>query len=113
MLMPKRVKYRKSHRGRMRGEAHSGASVVFGEFGLQALDRAWVTAQQIEASRRAGTRFIKRGGHVRVRVFPDNPVSKNPAATRMGSGEGNPEFSDPVGRPGPALCARPGVRAGA
>lgn len=109
MLMPKRVKYRKSHRGRMRGEAHSGASVVFGEFGLQALDRAWITAQQIEASRRAVTRFIKRGGKLWIRVFPDKPVSKKPAETRMGSGKGNAEFWVAVVRPGRVMFELAGV----
>ncbi len=109
MLMPKRVKYRKAHRGRMRGDAHSGASVVFGEFGLQALDRAWVTAQQIEASRRAVTRFIKRGGKLWIRVFPDKPVSKKPAETRMGSGKGNPELWVAVVRPGRVMFELGGV----
>jgi large subunit ribosomal protein L16 len=109
MLMPKRVKYRKSHRGRMRGEAHKGASVVFGEFGLQALDRAWITAQQIEASRRAVTRYIKRGGKLWIRVFPDKPVSKKPAETRMGSGKGNPEFWVAVVRPGRVMFELGGV----
>src|SRR2546421_8128526 len=112
MLMPKRVKYRKSHRGRMRGEAHSGASVVFGESGLQALDRAWVTAQQIEASRRAVTRFIKRGGKLWIRVFPDKPVTKKPAETRMGSGKGNPEFWVAVVRPGRVMFELAGVDEG-
>ncbi len=109
MLMPKRVKYRKAHRGRMRGDAHSGASVVFGEYGLQALDRAWVTAQQIEASRRAVTRFIKRGGKLWIRVFPDKPVTKKPAETRMGSGKGNPELWVAVVRPGRVMFELGGV----
>ncbi|HYM90938.1 MAG TPA: 50S ribosomal protein L16 [bacterium] len=109
MLMPKRVKYRKAHRGRMRGEAHNGASVVFGEFGLQALVRAWVTAQQIEASRRAVTRFIKRGGKLWIRVFPDKPVTKKPAETRMGSGKGNPELWVAVVRPGRVMFELGGV----
>ena len=109
MLMPKRVKFRKAHRGRMRGEAHSGASVAFGEFGLQALDRGWVTAQQIEASRRAVTRFIKRGGKLWIRVFPDKPVTKKPAETRMGSGKGNPEFWVAVVRPGRVMFELAGV----
>jgi large subunit ribosomal protein L16 len=103
MLMPKRVKYRKAQRGHMRGEAHSGASVAFGEFGLQALGRGWMTNQQIEAARRAITRFIKRGGKLWIRVFPDKPVTKKPAETRMGSGKGNPEAWVAVVRPGRIL----------
>ncbi|HET7263032.1 MAG TPA: 50S ribosomal protein L16 [bacterium] len=109
MLMPKRVKYRKAHRGRMRGDAHSGASVTFGEFGLQAQDRAWITSQQIEAARRAITRFIKRGGKLWIRVFPDHPVTKKPAETRMGSGKGNPELWVAVVRPGRVLFELGGV----
>lgn len=109
MLMPKRVKYRKAHRGRMRGDAHSGASVAFGEFGLQSLARGWVTAQQIEASRRAVTRFIKRGGKLWIRVFPDKPVTKKPAETRMGSGKGNPELWVAVVRPGRVMFELAGV----
>ncbi|HLW61491.1 MAG TPA: 50S ribosomal protein L16 [bacterium] len=109
MLMPKRVKFRKTHRGRMRGEAHSGASVAFGEFGLQALDRGWITAQQIEASRRAVTRFIKRGGKLWIRVFPDKPVTKKPAETRMGSGKGTPELWVAVVRPGRVMFELAGV----
>ena len=101
--MPKRVKYRKAHRGRMRGEAHAGAAVTFGEFGLQALGRGWMTSQQIEAARRAITRFIKRGGKLWIRVFPDKPVTKKPAETRMGSGKGNPELWVAVVRPGRIL----------
>ena len=109
MLMPKRVKYRKAHRGRMRGEAHTGASVTFGEFGLQAQDRAWITSQQIEAARRAITRYIKRGGKLWIRVFPDHPVTKKPAETRMGSGKGNPELWVAVVRPGRVLFELGGV----
>ena len=109
MLSPKRVKYRKAHRGRMRGEAHTGASVAFGEFGLQALGRGWVTSQQIEASRRAVTRFIKRGGKLWIRVFPDKPVTKKPAETRMGSGKGNPELWVAVVRPGRIMFELAGV----
>ncbi|HLW48585.1 MAG TPA: 50S ribosomal protein L16 [bacterium] len=109
MLMPKRVKYRKAHRGRMRGTAQTGASVTFGEFGLQAQDRAWVTSQQIEAARRAITRFIKRGGKLWIRVFPDHPVTKKPAETRMGSGKGNPELWVAVVRPGRVLFELGGV----
>jgi large subunit ribosomal protein L16 len=109
MLMPKRVKYRKAHRGRMRGEAQTGASVTFGEFGLQAQDRAWITSQQIEAARRAITRYIKRGGKLWIRVFPDHPVTKKPAETRMGSGKGNPELWVAVVRPGRVLFELGGV----
>ncbi len=112
MLSPKRVKYRKAHRGRMRGDAHSGASVAFGEFGLQALGRGWVTSQQIEASRRAVTRFIKRGGKLWIRVFPDKPVTKKPAETRMGSGKGNPELWVAVVRPGRVMFELAGVSEG-
>lgn len=111
MLMPKRVKFRKAHRGRMRGDAHAGASVAFGEFGLQALARGWVTAQQIEASRRTVTRYIKRGGKLWIRVFPDKPVTKKPAETRMGSGKGNPEFWVAVVRPGRVMFELAGVSA--
>jgi large subunit ribosomal protein L16 len=109
MLMPKRVKFRKAHRGRMRGEAQSGASVAFGEFGLQALGRGWVTSQQIEASRRAVTRYIKRGGKLWIRIFPDKPVTKKPAETRMGSGKGNPELWVAVVRPGRVMFELAGV----
>ena len=109
MLMPKRVKFRKAHRGRMRGEAHAGAAVAFGEFGLQALDRGWITAQQIEASRRAVTRYVKRGGKLWIRVFPDKPVTKKPAETRMGSGKGNPELWVAVVRPGRVMFELAGV----
>ncbi len=109
MLMPKRVKFRKAHRGRMRGEAHAGASVAFGEYGLQALDRGWITSQQIEASRRAITRFIKRGGKLWIRLFPDKPVTKKPAETRMGSGKGNPELWVAVVRPGRVMFELAGV----
>jgi len=91
MLQPKRVKYRKLHKGRRKGAAHAGNTINFGDFGLQALGPAWVTARQIEASRRAITRYIKRGGKVWVRLFPDKPVTKKPAETRMGSGKGDPD----------------------
>jgi large subunit ribosomal protein L16 len=91
MLAPKRVKFRKQHRGRMRGAAYRGSSVSFGEFGLQALEPAWITNRQIEAARVAMTRHIRRGGKVWVRIFPDKPITKKPAETRMGKGKGNPE----------------------
>jgi large subunit ribosomal protein L16 len=113
MLMPKRVKYRKTQRGKMRGDAHAGAAVTFGEFGLQALGRGWVTSQQIEAARRAITRFIKRGGKLWIRVFPDKPVTKKPAETRMGSGKGNPEMWVAVVRPGRIMFELGGLNEGA
>ena len=91
MLQPKRTKFRKAHKGRNRGLANRGSTVSFGEFGLQSLEPAWITARQIEASRRAITRYIKRGGKVWVRLFPDKPVTKKPAETRMGSGKGDPD----------------------
>jgi large subunit ribosomal protein L16 len=91
MLQPKRVKYRKSHKGRRSGTAQSGNTVTFGEYGLQALESAWITARQIEASRRAITRHLRRGGKVWVRLFPDKPVTKKAAETRMGSGKGDPD----------------------
>ena len=92
MLQPKRTKYRKMHRGRMKGTAHRGNRVVFGEYGLQALEPAWITDRQIEAARVALTRYIRRGGKVWITIFPDKPVTKKPAETRQGSGKGNVEF---------------------
>jgi large subunit ribosomal protein L16 len=112
MLMPKRVKFRKAHRGRMKGTELDGATVAFGEFGLQALGRGWITSQQIEAARRAITRFIKRGGKLWIRIFPDKPVTKKPAETRMGSGKGNPELWVAVVRPGRVLFELAGVPEG-
>jgi len=109
MLMPKRVKYRKQQRGRMRGKAYRGGSVTFGEFGLQALDPAWVTNRQIEAARVAITRSIKRGGKMWIRVFPDKPVTKKPAEVRMGSGKGAPDHWVAVVRPGRILFELSGV----
>src|SRR6058998_1745960 len=103
MLMPKRVKYRKQQRGRMNGKAYRGSSVVFGEYGLQALEPAWVTNRQLEAARVAITRSIKRGGKMWIRVFPDKPVTKKPAETRMGKGKGAPEFWVAVVKPGRVL----------
>ena len=91
MLQPKRVKFRKSHKGHRRGSAQAGNAVTFGDFGLQALESAWITARQIEASRRAITRHLRRGGKVWVRLFPDKPVTKKPAETRMGKGKGDPD----------------------
>jgi large subunit ribosomal protein L16 len=100
MLMPKRVKYRKAHRGRMKGLAKGGTYLAFGEYGLQALEPAWITGQQIEAARVALTRFIKKGGKLWVRIFPDKPVTKKPAETRMGKGKGDPAFWVSVVKPG-------------
>lgn len=92
MLLPKRVKYRRVHRGRMKGKATRGNTVTYGEFGLQATEPAWITSNQIEAARIAMTRYIKRGGRVWITVFPDRPLTKKPLGTRMGSGKGTPEF---------------------
>ena len=109
MLMPKRVKYRKQQRGRMRGKAYRGGSVTFGEYGLQALEPAWVTNRQIEAARVAITRSIKRGGKMWIRVFPDKPVTKKPAETRMGKGKGAPEFWVCVIKPGRVMFELEGI----
>jgi large subunit ribosomal protein L16 len=109
MLMPKRVKYRKQQRGRMNGKAYRGSAVVFGEFGLMSLDPAWVTNRQIEAARVAITRSIKRGGKMWIRVFPDKPVTKKPAETRMGKGKGAPEFWVAVVKPGRVMFELEGI----
>ena len=109
MLMPKRVKFRKTHRGRMAGKAYRGSSIAFGEFGLQAVQPAWVSSRQIEAARVAITRTIKRGGKVWIRVFPDKPVTKKPAETRMGKGKGAPEFWVAVVKPGRVLFEIEGI----
>ena len=109
MLMPKKVKYRKQHRGRMRGKAWRGSSLAFGDYGLKALEPGWVTDRQIEAARIAITRFIKRGGKIWIRIFPDKPVTKKPAETRMGKGKGSPEFWVAVVRPGRILFEMEGV----
>ena len=103
MLMPRKVAHRKHHRGRTRGVAKAGTELSFGEYGIQALEPGWITARQIEAARIAMTRSIKRGGKVWINVFPDKPVTKKPAETRMGSGKGNPEFWVAVVRPGRIL----------
>ena len=103
MLMPRKVAYRKHHRGRTKGLTKGGASLSFGEYGIQALEPGWITARQIEAARIAMTRSIKRGGKVWINVFPDKPVTKKPAETRMGSGKGNPELWVAVVRPGRVL----------
>jgi len=100
MLMPKRVKYRKAQRGRMRGKAQRGSTVAFGDFGLKALEPGWITARQIEAARVALTRQMKRDGRIWIRIFPDRPVTKKPAETRMGKGKGMPEFWVAVVKPG-------------
>jgi large subunit ribosomal protein L16 len=109
MLSPSRVRYRKVHKGRMRGRAKGGDKVSFGDFGLQAQTCGWLTARQIEAARVAINRHIKRGGKLYVRVFPDKPVSKKPAETRMGKGKGGPEFWVAVVRPGRVIYELEGV----
>ncbi|MCS6951505.1 MAG: 50S ribosomal protein L16 [Bryobacterales bacterium] len=109
MLMPKKVKYRKQQRGRMRGKAWRGAELAFGDYGLKALACAWVTDRQIEAARVAMTRFIKRGGKIWIRLFPDKPVTKKPAETRMGKGKGAPDHWVAVVRPGKILFEMEGV----
>jgi large subunit ribosomal protein L16 len=109
MLMPKRVKYRKAQRGRMKGIAVRGSTLAFGDFGLKALEPGWVTNRQIEAARVALTRSLKRGGKVWIRVFPDKPVTKKPAETRMGKGKGNPEEWVAVVKPGRILYEMIGV----
>ncbi len=109
MLMPKRTKYRKQFRGRMKGQAHRGNTVSHGEFGLQALEPAWITNRQIEAARIAMTRYIKRGGQVWIKIFPDKPVTAKPAETRMGSGKGSPEYWVAVVKPGRIMFEMGGV----
>jgi large subunit ribosomal protein L16 len=109
MLMPKRVKYRKQQRGRMRGKAQTGNAVAFGQYGLKALEAHWITSRQIEAARIAMTRHIKRGGKVWIRIFPDKPVTKKPAETRMGKGKGAPEFWVAVVKPGRVMFEIEGV----
>ena len=109
MLMPRKVRHRKQQRGRMTGNAKGGTEVSFGDFGIQALEPAWLTARQIEAARIAMTRHVKRGGKVGIRVFPDKPVTQKPAETRMGSGKGNPEFWVAVVKPGRMLFELAGV----
>lgn len=109
MLQPKRVKYRKSHKGHRRGKAQAGNSIEFGDYGLQALESAWLTGRQIEAARRAITRYIRRGGSVWIRIFPDKPVTKKPAETRQGGGKGSPDHWVAVVRPGRILFEMAGV----
>jgi len=109
MLMPKRVKYRKAHRGRRRGKAYKGSRVNFGDFGLKAMEAGWITSRQIEACRVAVTRKMKRDGKVWIRIFPDKPVTKKPLETRMGKGKGAPEFWVAVVKPGRIMFEVAGV----
>ena len=110
MFQPKRVKYRKIHRGRRKGSAQTGNQVVFGDYGLKATSTAWVTARQIEAARRAITRHFRRGGKVWIRVFPDKPITSKPAETRMGSGKGSVDFWVAVVKPGRVMFEVAGIR---
>ncbi|WP_305042453.1 50S ribosomal protein L16 [Geoalkalibacter sp.] len=110
MLMPKKVKYRKQQKGRMKGAATRGTDLNFGDFGLQAIECGWLTSRQIEAARRAMTRYVKRGGKIWIRVFPHKPLTKKPAETRMGKGKGSPETWVAVIRPGLVLYEMQGVR---
>lgn len=109
MLSPRRTKFRKQHRGRMRGMAHRGNKIDFGDFALQATEPSWMTSRQIEAARRAMTRYVRRGGKIWIRVFPDKPVTMRPAETRMGSGKGNPEYWVAVIKPGRVIFEIAGV----
>ena len=109
MLLPKRVKYRRVHRGRLKGQALRGNFVSNGDFGLQALEPAWITSNQIEAARIAMTRYIKRGGKVWIKIFPDKPITEKPAETRMGSGKGSPEYWVAVVKPGRVMFEIGGV----
>ncbi|MEL6502062.1 MAG: 50S ribosomal protein L16 [Cyanobacteria bacterium J06607_15] len=109
MLSPRRTKYRKQHRGRMRGMAYRGNSLNFGDYALQAIEPSWITSRQIEAARRAMTRYVKRGGKIWIRIFPDKPVTMRPAETRMGSGKGSPEFWVAVVKPGRIMFEMAGV----
>jgi large subunit ribosomal protein L16 len=111
MLQPKRVKYRKQQRGRMKGVASRGASLAFGDYGLKAMEPAWITNRQLEAGRVALTRAVKRGGKIWIRVFPDKPFTKKPAETRMGKGKGNPEYWVAVVKPGRILYEMEGMTA--
>ena len=109
MLLPKRVKYRRVHRGRLTGKATRGNQVNYGDYGLQALEPAWISSNQIEAARIAMTRYIKRGGQVWIKIFPDKPVTEKPAETRMGSGKGSPEYWVAVVKPGRVMFEIAGV----
>ncbi len=109
MLLPKRVKYRRVHRGRLTGKATRGNTVTYGDYGLQALEPAWISSNQIEAARVAMTRYIKRGGQVWIKIFPDKPITEKPAETRMGSGKGSPEYWVAVVKPGRVMFEIAGV----
>ena len=109
MLLPKRVKYRRQQRGRMKGKALRGNTITYGDYGLQALEPAWITSNQIEAARVAMTRYIKRGGQVWIKIFPDKPITEKPAETRMGNGKGSPEYWVSVVKPGRVLFEIGGV----
>jgi large subunit ribosomal protein L16 len=109
MLSPKKVKFRKRMKGRMAGKAYRGSDLSFGEFGLKALEPGWITARQIEAARIAMTRFVKRGGKIWIRIFPDKPITKKPAETRMGKGKGAPEYWVAVVKPGRIIYEMDGV----
>ena len=109
MLMPKRVKYRRVHRGRLTGKAYRGNTITYGQYGLVATEPAWITSNQIEAARIAMTRYIKRGGQVWIKVFPDKPITEKPAETRMGSGKGSPEYWVAVVKPGRIMFEMDGI----
>lgn len=109
MLMPKRSKYRKMQKGRMRGNATRGTEITYGEFGIEAQEAAWITSNQIEAARIAMTRYVKRGGNVWIKIFPDKPITKKPAETRMGSGKGSPEYWVAVVKPGRIMFEMGGI----
>lgn len=109
MLMPKRVKRRRVHRGRMTGKAIRGNTITYGDYGIQALEPAWITSNQIEAARRAMTRYVKRGGKIWIKIFPDKPVTQKPAETRMGSGKGSPEYWVAVVKPGRIMFEMTGI----
>jgi large subunit ribosomal protein L16 len=112
VLQPKRVKHRKTHRGDMRGTAHAGNTVSFGDYGLQAIDGAWITDRQIEAARRVIVRYLRRGGKMWIRIFPDKPVTKKPAETRMGGGKGAPDHWVSVVKPGRMIFEISGIKQG-
>ena len=109
MLLPKRVKYRKQQRGRMKGAAHKGNTVTYGDFGIMAMEPAWISSNQIEAARIAMTRYTRRGGKVWIKIFPDKPITKKPAETRMGSGKGSPEYWVAVVKPGRVMFEIGGI----
>ncbi|AFZ48139.1 LSU ribosomal protein L16 RplP [Cyanobacterium sp. HL-69] len=109
MLSPRRTKFRKQHRGRMTGNAYRGNSINFGDYALQAIEPCWITSRQIEAARRAITRYVRRGGKIWIRIFPDKPVTMRPAETRMGSGKGNPEYWVAVVKPGRIMFEIAGI----